>query len=202
MRSRLSRTAPPTIEHFDVSIVRAGISAHRRAYHLTMQWIARTFVVLEAQDRLAAPGPLADGPGIRSVSDLSTLAIASSRGPPRPSRPLRDPALHRRSHRENASVGTPLSRSRIPRFARPAMSFVKTISATRGGWRRWQRSWQLWKRRKRLPRRRWRPSRVDHPGPHDRDFGIVQSISHHQSSSARRFCSDVAERRPAWCCAL
>jgi cation diffusion facilitator CzcD-associated flavoprotein CzcO len=49
-------SASQSAEHFDVLIVGAGISGIGSAYHLTTQLPGASFVVLEAQQVLAAHG--------------------------------------------------------------------------------------------------------------------------------------------------
>ena len=89
-----SRTisAARKVEHFDVLIVGAGISGVGSAYHLTKQLPETTFVVLEEQESYGGTWWTHKYPGIRSDSDLHTLATASSHGPARRSRPPRKSA--------------------------------------------------------------------------------------------------------------
>ena len=69
----------PKIENFDVLIVGAGISGVGGAYHLTKQCPGTSFVVLEAQASFGGTWLTHRYPGIRSDSDLSAFASASSR---------------------------------------------------------------------------------------------------------------------------
>ena len=73
-------------EHFDVLIVGAGISGVGGAYHLTTQCPGTSFVVLETQESFGGTWITHKYPGIRSDSDFTPSATASSPGPPRRSR--------------------------------------------------------------------------------------------------------------------
>ena len=59
-------------EHFDVLIVRAGISGLGSAYHLKQQCPEKTFVVLEAKETFGGTWHTHRYPGVRSDSDLYT----------------------------------------------------------------------------------------------------------------------------------
>jgi monooxygenase len=63
-------------EHFDVIVVGAGISGIGAAWHLQAQSPDRSFVVLEARDRLGGTWDLFRYPGIRSDSDMFTLGFS------------------------------------------------------------------------------------------------------------------------------
>jgi cation diffusion facilitator CzcD-associated flavoprotein CzcO len=67
------KTAPQTIEHFNVVIVGAGISGVGGAYHLIRQCRGTSFVVLEAQESFGGTWITHRYPGIRSDSDLYTF---------------------------------------------------------------------------------------------------------------------------------
>src|SRR4029078_5904082 len=80
----ISETVSRTTEHFDVLIAGAGISGIGGAYHLTKQCPDKSFVVLDMQERLCAPGWTHRYPGIRSDSDLHTFGYRFKpwKGPP------------------------------------------------------------------------------------------------------------------------
>jgi len=65
--------ASPSVEHFDVLIVGAGISGVGGAYHLATQCPDKSYVVLEVQDMYGGTWWTHKYPGIRSDSDLHTF---------------------------------------------------------------------------------------------------------------------------------
>ena len=65
-------------EHFDVVIVGAGISGVGGAYHLTKQCPGTSFVVLESRESFGGTWIAHRYPGIRSDSDSTRSATASS----------------------------------------------------------------------------------------------------------------------------
>jgi monooxygenase len=65
-------TITPT-EHFDVAIIGAGISGIGAAHYLEQHFPHKTYVILEARDRLGGTWDLFRYPGIRSDSDMHTL---------------------------------------------------------------------------------------------------------------------------------
>jgi cation diffusion facilitator CzcD-associated flavoprotein CzcO len=67
------QAARPSVEHFDVLIVGAGISGVGGAYHLATQCPDKTYVVLEAQETFGGTWWTHKYPGIRSDSDLHTF---------------------------------------------------------------------------------------------------------------------------------
>ncbi|MGE5159475.1 MAG: flavin-containing monooxygenase, partial [Gemmatimonas sp.] len=69
----IAHPASPTVEHFDVLIVGAGISGIGSAYHLTTQLPGTSFVILEAQESFGGTWITHKYPGIRSDSDLHTF---------------------------------------------------------------------------------------------------------------------------------
>ena len=66
-------SARPSVEHFDVLIVGAGISGIGGAYHLATQCPGKTFAVLEVQETFGGTWWTHKYPGIRSDSDLHTF---------------------------------------------------------------------------------------------------------------------------------
>ncbi len=66
-------SARPSVEHFDVLIVGAGISGVGGAYHLSTQCPGKTYVVLEVQETFGGTWWTHKYPGIRSDSDLHTF---------------------------------------------------------------------------------------------------------------------------------
>ena len=65
--------APDRPEHFDVVIVGAGLSGIGAGCHLRFRCPGKSFVVLEARDRLGGTWDLFRYPGVRSDSDMHTL---------------------------------------------------------------------------------------------------------------------------------
>ncbi len=63
-------------QEFDVVIVGAGLSGVGAAYHLQKQCSAKSFVLLEARERLGGTWDLFRYPGIRSDSDMHTLGYS------------------------------------------------------------------------------------------------------------------------------
>src|SRR5437588_7406701 len=80
VQSKIDTATAVSTEHFDVVIAGAGISGVGAAYHLTTQCPGTSFAVLEAQESFGGTWLTHRYPGIRSDSDLYTLAITSSRG--------------------------------------------------------------------------------------------------------------------------
>jgi cation diffusion facilitator CzcD-associated flavoprotein CzcO len=68
-----SGSAP--IEHFDVLIVGAGISGIDAAYRLQTECPRKRFCILEARDAIGGTWDLFRYPGVRSDSDMHTLAF-------------------------------------------------------------------------------------------------------------------------------
>ena len=66
----------PTIEHFDVVIVGAGISGIGAGYHLQQNCPDRSYVILEGRDDLGGTWDLFRYPGVRSDSDMHTLGYS------------------------------------------------------------------------------------------------------------------------------
>src|ERR1700677_3557083 len=64
------------IEHVDVLIVGAGLSGIGAACHLQSDCPGKTFVLLEARGASGGPWDLFRYPGVRSDSDMFTLAYA------------------------------------------------------------------------------------------------------------------------------
>src|SRR5579871_5584179 len=64
-----------TSEHFDVLIVGAGLSGIGAACHLGVECPGKTFVLVEARDRIGGTWDLFRYPGIRSDSDLHTFGF-------------------------------------------------------------------------------------------------------------------------------
>jgi len=61
---------------FDVLIVGAGLSGIGAAYHLTKNCPRRSFVILEARERIGGTWDLFRYPGVRSDSDMYTLGYS------------------------------------------------------------------------------------------------------------------------------
>lgn len=66
----------PSVEHFEVLIMGAGVSGIGSAHHLAKQCPDQTFVVLEAQANFGGTWLTHRFPGIRSDSDLFTYGFA------------------------------------------------------------------------------------------------------------------------------
>jgi cation diffusion facilitator CzcD-associated flavoprotein CzcO len=62
-------------DHVDVLIVGAGISGIDAAYRLKTRCKGRTFIILEARDRIGGTWDLFRYPGVRSDSDIFTLGF-------------------------------------------------------------------------------------------------------------------------------
>jgi monooxygenase len=65
-----------TAEHFDVVIVGAGLSGIGAACHLGVECPGKTFVLLEAREAIGGTWDLFRYPGVRSDSDMFTLAYS------------------------------------------------------------------------------------------------------------------------------
>src|SRR5574342_41797 len=63
-----------SIEHFDVLVVGAGISGIGAGYHLKTSCPGRSYAILEGRDAIGGTWDLFRYPGIRSDSDMYTLA--------------------------------------------------------------------------------------------------------------------------------
>jgi len=63
-------------EHFDVVVVGAGLSGIGAGYHLQANSPDRSYVILEARERLGGTWDLFRYPGIRSDSDMYTLGFS------------------------------------------------------------------------------------------------------------------------------
>src|ERR1700744_5262112 len=70
------RTTDP--EHVDVLVVGAGLSGIGADCHLQRSSPARSYLILEARDRLGGTWDLFRSPGVRSDSDMHTLGYAFS----------------------------------------------------------------------------------------------------------------------------
>ncbi len=68
-------TAP---EHFDVLVVGAGLSGIGAACHLQRECPDRSYVILEARERIGGTWDLFRYPGVRSDSDMHTLGYSFS----------------------------------------------------------------------------------------------------------------------------
>lgn len=62
------------MEHFDVIIVGAGLSGVGGACHLRQRQPRKTFVILEGRNAMGGTWDLFRYPGVRSDSDMYTLA--------------------------------------------------------------------------------------------------------------------------------
>ena len=63
-------------EHFDVLIVGAGLSGIDAAHHLREKCSTKTFVILESRAAIGGTWDLFRYPGVRSDSDMLTMAYA------------------------------------------------------------------------------------------------------------------------------
>ena len=63
----------PTMEHFDVMIVGAGLSGIGAACHLRQRHGGKSFAILEGRDAMGGTWDLFRYPGVRSDSDMYTL---------------------------------------------------------------------------------------------------------------------------------
>jgi monooxygenase len=68
-----------TSEHFDVLIIGAGLSGIGAAYRIQTHCPDRTYLILEARERLGGTWDLFRYPGVRSDSDMYTLAYPFQR---------------------------------------------------------------------------------------------------------------------------
>ncbi|HEX3981517.1 MAG TPA: NAD(P)/FAD-dependent oxidoreductase [Acidimicrobiales bacterium] len=66
----------PVVEHFDVIIVGAGLSGVGAACHLQTECPGKTLAILEARGVSGGTWDLFRYPGVRSDSDMFTLAYA------------------------------------------------------------------------------------------------------------------------------
>ncbi len=64
------------VEHFDVLIVGAGLSGVAAAHHLCQKCPSKTFLILESRARIGGTWDLFRYPGVRSDSDMFTMAYA------------------------------------------------------------------------------------------------------------------------------
>jgi cation diffusion facilitator CzcD-associated flavoprotein CzcO len=69
---------PTTPEHVDVLIVGAGLSGIGAACHLQRECPERSYVILEARERIGGTWDLFRYPGVRSDSDMHTLGYSFS----------------------------------------------------------------------------------------------------------------------------
>lgn len=69
-------TATPTIEHFDVLVIGAGLSGIDAGWHLSRYVPHKRFVILEGRDRIGGTWDLFRYPGIRSDSDMLTMGYS------------------------------------------------------------------------------------------------------------------------------
>lgn len=76
MPGELSKGEGPSIEHFDVLIIGAGISGIGAAVHLQDKCPNKSYAVLEARENLGGTWDLFKYPGIRSDSDMYTLGYS------------------------------------------------------------------------------------------------------------------------------
>ena len=65
-----------TIEHFDVLIIGAGLSGIGAGYQLQVRCSGRSYLILEARDRIGGTWDLFRYPGVRSDSDMYTLGYS------------------------------------------------------------------------------------------------------------------------------
>ena len=65
----------PAAEHVDVLIVGAGISGVDAAYRLKTRCPDKSWLILEARDRIGGTWDLFRYPGVRSDSDMFTLGF-------------------------------------------------------------------------------------------------------------------------------
>src|SRR5215813_4632427 len=70
----------PAQTGFDVIIVGAGLSGIGAAFHLQRDCPKKSFIFLEARDALGGTWALFRYPGIRSDSDMKTLAFSPRQG--------------------------------------------------------------------------------------------------------------------------
>ena len=71
---------PETAIHTDVMIVGAGLSGIGSAVHLQKNCPDRDYMIIERRDAIGGTWDLFKYPGIRSDSDMHTLATTSNRG--------------------------------------------------------------------------------------------------------------------------
>src|SRR6201995_2422970 len=67
-----------TEEHVDVLIIGAGLSGIGAACHLQRERPARSYLILEARERIGGTWDLFRSPGVRSDSDMHTLGYSFS----------------------------------------------------------------------------------------------------------------------------
>ena len=92
----MARDEPQT-DHFDVLIVGAGISGIDTAYRLKTRCKDKSWLILEARERIGGTWDLFRYPGVRSDSDIFTLGFPFRPWPSRQGdrRGLRNPRLCR-----------------------------------------------------------------------------------------------------------
>ena len=95
-------TAP--VEHLDVLVVGAGISGIAAAHYLGANCPWASYAIVEARDAIGGTWDLFRYPGIRSDSDMYTLATRSARGTGSRPSPTATPSSAKKIRDTNTSL--------------------------------------------------------------------------------------------------